>query len=85
VVHGPHEERVAVRGRLGDITCPVLLLSAADDMLVASRASEFLAGGLPYGEVIELARGGHACNVTEPARFNQIVLDWLAGPAPQQE
>jgi aminoacrylate hydrolase len=48
------EKRIAalaafdIRGRAGEITCPVLALSAADDLLVPSKASQLLAGGLPY-------------------------------------
>lgn len=85
------EKRIAalaafeIRGRLGDITCPVLALSAADDMLVPSKASDLLAAGLRHGKVIEMERGGHACNVTEPERFNRIVVDWLAGPGSKEE
>ncbi|MEQ9506387.1 MAG: pyrimidine utilization protein D [Hyphomonas sp.] len=65
-----------ISARLGNITCPVLALAAADDMLVPSNASERLAGGLPHGMLARQYRGGHACNVTDPETFNEIVLDW---------
>ena len=68
-----------VHDRLSDIACPVLALCAADDMLVPSKSSQALAAGLRHGTLAEMERGGHACNVTQPDRFNQIVLDWLAG------
>ncbi len=75
-------QRIAALGafdiheRLGDITCPVLALAAADDMLVPSKASERLASGLPHGMLARQYRGGHACNVTDPETFNTVILDW---------
>jgi aminoacrylate hydrolase len=64
--------------RLGRVRAPTLLIAAEDDMLVPASCSERLAAGLPYATLATMS-GGHACNVTEPARFNRILLDWLAG------
>ncbi len=74
-----------VHDRLSDIACPVLALCAADDMLVPSKSSQALAAGLRHGTLVEMDRGGHACNVTQADRFNQIVLDWLTGQQFSQE
>lgn len=85
------EKRIAalaafdISGRLSDISCPVLALAAADDMLVPSKASQTLAAGLPRGTLHLLDRGGHACNVTEPEAFHHIILDWLRQLPAQQE
>jgi aminoacrylate hydrolase len=68
-----------VKDRLGEIATPVLSLAAEDDLLSPWTAAKALADGLPRGAYAALPRGGHACNVTEPERFNAIVLDWLAG------
>ena len=76
------EKRIAalaafdISSRLADLPTTVLALTAHDDMLVpytASRAFAAIPGiahaGMPWG--------GHACNVTDPATFNRIVLDFL--------
>lgn len=63
--------------RLSEIDIPVLCVGAADDMLVPAACSERLADALPRGASATLARGGHACNVTDPEGFNQTVLAWL--------
>jgi len=57
--------------RLGDITCPVLVLASADDMLVPSRCSEILAAGLPDATLELMPWGGHACNITAPQDFER--------------
>jgi aminoacrylate hydrolase len=66
-------------GRLAGLGDRVLVLTAADDMLVPSDAGERLADELGWGWVEQLAWGGHACTVTRPDAFNAPVLAWLAG------
>ena len=77
------ERRIAALGafdvvdRLGGIAAPVLVLAAEDDMLVPWPAGERLAAGIAGAEFVRMPRGGHACNVTEPAAFDALVLDFL--------
>lgn len=77
------ERRVAalkafdITDQLGAITTPVLALSSADDMLVPSACSSTLARGIPGASQMTMAWGGHACNVTDPDRFNQLMLEFL--------
>jgi len=60
------------------VTGPVLLVSAADDMLVPVTSSRKLADLLAdHAVYVETSRGGHACNVTDPDTFNTLVLDFL--------
>jgi aminoacrylate hydrolase len=66
-----------IAGRLGEIATPVLVVSAEDDMLVPFPAGERLATGLPDARLAAMPRGGHACNVTEPRSFNDIVTGFL--------
>ncbi len=65
-----------VTARLAEIPMPTLLVAAQDDMLVPASCSESLAAGLPDATLARMT-GGHACNVTEPARFNLVLRDWL--------
>jgi aminoacrylate hydrolase len=62
----------------GEIEVPVLLVCASDDLLVPSFNSTRLQDLLiPHARGVEVVSGGHACNVTDPATFNRIVLDFL--------
>lgn len=63
--------------RLPHIRLPVLLIAAEDDLLVPASCSDELARSLPQATLRRMT-GGHACNVTNPAEFNDIMLSWLA-------
>lgn len=84
------EKRIAalaafdITGRLKGLDEKVLVLVADDDMLVPSHAGELLCGELGWGRLEILPRGGHACNVTYPDRFNEPVLAWLTGTYPEE-
>jgi aminoacrylate hydrolase len=74
------ERRVAAaRGfnLLNDLTGDVLALAAADDVLVPAHCSEALADALPLATLAVMKYGGHACNVTNAAAFNRLVLQYL--------
>jgi aminoacrylate hydrolase len=60
-------------GRTGD----TLVLGAADDMLVPPHCSQMLANELAVAELQMMKWGGHACNITDPANFNRLVLEFL--------
>ena len=68
-----------IADRLGEITVPVLAVAAYDDLLVPWQASRRLYDGLPNGSYAFMRYGAHALNVTDPDRFHEIVLLWLAG------
>ncbi len=68
-----------IQDRLTEITCPVLLLAAEDDMLVPCDCSSRLAEALPAARLILMPRGGHAMTVTEPDRVNAHLLAFLEG------
>jgi len=60
-----------------DLTGDVLALAAADDVLVPAHCSEALADALPLGTLAVMKYGGHACNITDAAAFNRLVLHYL--------
>jgi len=60
-----------------DITCDVLVLASADDMLVPAHCSQILADELASAALVTMPWGGHACNVTDPGTFNRHVLEFL--------
>jgi aminoacrylate hydrolase len=61
------------------LTRPILLVAAADDMLVPAHCTANLACALKAAKpaVVTMPWGGHACNVTDPESFNRVVLDFL--------
>lgn len=62
---------------LKDIHVPVLVISAADDMLVPQRSSRLLSDTLPNVMPVEMPWGGHAVNVTATKRFNEHLMSFL--------
>jgi aminoacrylate hydrolase len=62
----------------GQIRCPALIVCSQDDMLVPWTCSRALKQSLRNSELVVMARGGHACNVTESDEFNGLLLDGLA-------
>jgi aminoacrylate hydrolase len=66
------------RPGLAAVELPTFIVAARDDVLVPSVMSEELAAGIP-GACLHVAPwGAHAFNVTEPAAFNTLLLDFLS-------
>lgn len=63
--------------RLGAFDTPILALAAADDMLVPASCSRALPKHIATCEFALMEWGGHASNVTDPATFNRLVLEFL--------
>jgi aminoacrylate hydrolase len=61
------------------ISAPTLVVATRDDVLVPCTCSVALAGALPNAELVLLEQGGHACNITDPTRFDTIVVKFLVG------
>jgi aminoacrylate hydrolase len=66
-----------IDSRLGEITLPVLVSTAQDDILVPWTCSERLAQAISLAELDKFALGGHGHNVTKADRFNASLLDFL--------
>jgi len=62
---------------LKDIHVPVLVVSAADDMLVPARSSRLLSDALPNVMPVEMPWGGHAVTVTATRAFNEHLMSFL--------
>lgn len=76
------ETRIAALAafRLDDpaaVAARALVLVAEDDMLVPSDAGRRLAALLPDAALATMDWGGHACNVTDAAGFDSLVLAFL--------
>lgn len=77
------ERRVAalkafdIGDRLGEIDVSVLAIVAADDMLVPASCADPIERGIAGARRVTMTWGGHACNITDPDRFNAITLEFL--------
>jgi len=65
------------RDRLGEIGTPTLVICARDDITTPRYLSQELAKAIPGAALVLLDRGGHFVTITEPARYNEVVLDFL--------
>lgn len=71
--------RADARPWLPAIRCPTLVLCGLGDLLTPPEHSREIAAGVPGARLELLADCGHLLTLEQPARVNQILLDWLAG------
>jgi aminoacrylate hydrolase len=65
---------------LATLHTPTLISAARDDVLVPCSMSEQLASAIPGAKLDVAPWGAHAINVTEPNRFNAMLLAFLDAP-----
>jgi 3-oxoadipate enol-lactonase len=65
--------------RLHEIQIPALVVIGEHDHSFAHENADFLAAGIPGVRKAVIPRAGHLPNMDEPAAFNRLVLDFLAG------
>ncbi len=72
-------ERDDISARLGEITCPVLVVHGTEDTAIPMDDAEATAAALVgCGGVVKVG-GAHAANLTNPEPVNAAILDFLAG------
>jgi pimeloyl-ACP methyl ester carboxylesterase len=68
-----------ITDRLGEITCPALVVHGTDDHAITMDRAEILAAGLSgAGDVVRVS-GAHAANLTNPEPVNAAIVEFLAG------
>ncbi len=73
--------REDITGRLGEITCPALIVHGTEDTAITMEQAEVLAAGLSgAGDVVKVA-GAHAANLTNPEPVNAAIASFLSGLA----
>ena len=71
--------REDITDRLGEITCPALVVHGTEDTAITMAQGEALAAGLSgAGEVVRVS-GAHAANLTNPEPVNAAILEFVAG------
>lgn len=69
-----------ITDRLGEITCPSLIIHGTDDVAIPMVKAELLRDGLggPV-ELVTVAGAPHASNITHPNEVNSAILRFLEG------
>lgn len=72
-------DRDDITGRLGEITCPALILHGTADAAIPMQRAEALASGLGGPAELTAVQGGsHASSLTHPEQVNAAILGFLA-------
>ncbi len=67
-----------VTDRLGEITCPAIVVHGTEDTAISMDRAEALAAGLVGAGPVVKVGGAHAANLTNPGPVNAALLDFLA-------
>lgn len=69
-----------ITDRLGEITCPALVIHGTEDQAIPLELAEVLASGLSgAGDVVTVPGAAHAPNLTHPEPVNAAILAFLDG------
>jgi pimeloyl-ACP methyl ester carboxylesterase len=66
-----------VRGHLGRVRCPALVVAGSEDRTVPMSAARALAGGIPGARLVGVPGAGHAPHCDTPAVVNAALLEFL--------
>jgi valacyclovir hydrolase len=69
-----------VRGRLGEIRCPVLILHGDADDVVPVKHAGTLKAGIPHAEMHIFPGAGHMLHREREPEVRTLILDFLARP-----
>lgn len=73
-------EREDIHQRLGEITCPALVVHGSDDAAIPVDKAKALVDGLPGARPLVLVEGaGHAANLSHPDPVNAAIRAFLDG------
>jgi 3-oxoadipate enol-lactonase len=64
--------------RLGEIKCPVCIISGSSDLLKGPAYAAILKNAIPHAELHILQGAGHASCWERPQEFNTVILGFLA-------
>lgn len=71
-----------VLDRLGEIGCPVLIMSGGEDPLCGPDSTRWMLDRLPQAEWVQFERASHFFFMEEPERFMHHMNDFLARHTP---
>jgi 3-oxoadipate enol-lactonase len=68
-----------ITDRLGEITCPAVIVHGTEDTAITMDRAEILADGLSGCPGVIKVSGAHAANLTNPEPVNAAIVEFLAG------
>ena len=69
--------RFDVRGEIGEIVAPTLVISAAEDPATPPAVGELLAAGIPHARFEVLEHAAHLASAERPDLFNRLLEEHL--------
>ncbi|HEY8491848.1 MAG TPA: alpha/beta hydrolase [Dehalococcoidia bacterium] len=66
-----------LRARLGEITCPTLVIRGAEDRVAGMERAVELARGIPQATLVVIGEAGHWPMVEQQEEFTRVVGDFL--------
>ena len=75
----PTGREIPTVDRLGEITAPTLVVVGDRDLSYFLTGADLLVERLPNARKAAIVGAGHMPNMEDPARFNQVVLEFLTG------
>ena len=66
-----------VRGRLAEISVPVMVISAQDDKLTPPKYADFLESAIPNTTRSHILDAGHIAPMEKPQEVNQAIIEFL--------
>jgi len=66
-----------VRARLGEISCPTLVIAGGEDPGTTVEDAKDIHAGISGSELAVIPEGRHLLNVDRKEAFNTLLFDWL--------
>jgi 3-oxoadipate enol-lactonase len=75
---------IDVTDRLGEISCPTLVIGGAEDPSTPTALQQIIAANIPGAQLEIIARAAHLANVEQADSFNRLLREFLNGVAPNK-
>jgi 3-oxoadipate enol-lactonase len=72
-------DRDDITDRLGEITCPALVIHGTEDTAISMERAEILAASLSGSGPVVAVPGAHAASLTHPDAVNAAIVEFLDG------
>ena len=69
-----------VRDRLGEISCPVLVVCGTEDQMTPVKYATYLRDHIPNAELVLIEDAGHMVTIEKAEEVNRAIEEFLAKP-----